>query len=369
VGKIQSIAQKISPYFRLCGSDGELHDARRDLFDNIGDCPQTDSGDRLVNRWILKAAHSLKRSSISYQLAATVIANLVLDCGRKVRTSEINRAVEKVYCRKNEGESPPILVGGKSTAKAAYDPAVLARIADDIEGDIDRHFLFELSPVRPDCVSPGWFLSNVFHAREKVAVLRTFHERRPACIWQQAAGDQGVPSLSYLQNDSPDVYFLANPIDGRRHTLDGTGQWSMRCAAATTDFRHAVLESDKAPPSLWLALLVQLPIPIVAIYTSGRRSIHALWKIGARTKEEFDEIVGPLKPRLTTLGADPAALTAVRLTRLPNCWRRSSGGFQKLLYLNPDPDATPLIEREFVRDRAELYQDLADSRAAEVENV
>jgi len=44
--------------------------------------------------------------------------------------------------------------------------------------------------------------------------------------------------------------------------------------------------------------------------------------------------------RLCTLGADPKALTAVRLSRLPQCMRGETGKLQELLYL--DPDATEL---------------------------
>lgn len=36
------------------------------------------------------------------------------------------------------------------------------------------------------------------------------------------------------------------------------------------------------------------------------------------------------------LGADPQALTAVRLTRLPGCWRGETNEIQRLLYFEPD---------------------------------
>jgi len=43
-----------------------------------------------------------------------------------------------------------------------------------------------------------------------------------------------------------------------------------------------------------------------------------------------------------TLGADPGALSAVRLTRLPQAMRGQR--LQRLLYLNPDPDGRPIVE-------------------------
>jgi hypothetical protein len=45
------------------------------------------------------------------------------------------------------------------------------------------------------------------------------------------------------------------------------------------------------------------------------------------------------------INADSGTLTAIRLTRLPNCFRASKHAWQELLYLNDQPDDTPLIER------------------------
>jgi hypothetical protein len=50
--------------------------------------------------------------------------------------------------------------------------------------------------------------------------------------------------------------------------------------------------------------------------------------------------MGPIKPVLVTLGADPGALTAVRLSRLPQAMRGER--CQRLLYLNPLPTAVPI---------------------------
>ena len=105
-----------------------------------------------------------------------------------------------------------------------------------------------------------------------------------------------------------------------------------------------MLESDVAKPSLWLAALAQLPLPIAAVYTSGGKSIHALIRMSAGSKAEFDSLTEEIKPALVTLGADSAAMTAVRLTRLPCCRREEEHTMQTLIYLNGDPDETPLCE-------------------------
>jgi len=53
------------------------------------------------------------------------------------------------------------------------------------------------------------------------------------------------------------------------------------------------------------------------ITDSGGISIHSLVRIDAVTKQEWDQKVTTIKPVLVALGADPGALTAIRLTRLP----------------------------------------------------
>lgn len=123
-----------------------------------------------------------------------------------------------------------------------------------------------------------------------------------------------------------------------------------------TDWRYLVLESDEAPPDLWLRAVVQLPLPIVAIYTSGGKSIHALARVDADSKPAWDALRDDLVPILCPLGADPAAMTAVRLTRLPGTIRHGSRGkdgkmkpfptpcLQRLLFLNPKASASPILD-------------------------
>jgi hypothetical protein len=116
-----------------------------------------------------------------------------------------------------------------------------------------------------------------------------------------------------------------------------------------------VLESDLAAPELWMRALVQLPLPIVAIYTSGGKSVHALVRVEASCKEEWDALRDDLVPILCPLGADAAAMTAVRLTRLPGMLRHgtrdkagavkaySAPRLQRLLWLNPRAPAVPIL--------------------------
>ena len=145
---------------------------------------------------------------------------------------------------------------------------------------------------------------------------------------------------------------------GNPNNRDRTGnvQLGRRHAACVTGWPYLVLESDEAPADLWLRALVQMPFPIVAAYTSGGRSVHALVRVNAGSKAEWDAVRDDLVPIVCPLGADGGALSAVRLSRLPGCLRhgkRDRDGtlqrherphMQRLVWLNPAARAAPMLD-------------------------
>jgi hypothetical protein len=162
------------------------------------------------------------------------------------------------------------------------------------------------------------------------------------------------------------VWILCNPVTGQfvpddKLNEDGTPHLTRRSWRTITAWRYLVLESDEAAPAQWLSALAQLPLPISAIYTSGGKSIHALVRLDARSKADWDAQAAQINPIVIPLGADPGAISGVRLTRLPCCERLGTddknGNYvrylqprlQKLLYLNPTPDSTPICELEVLR--------------------
>ena len=63
----------------------------------------------------------------------------------------------------------------------------------------------------------------------------------------------------------------------------------------------------------------------------------------ATSKADWDGRIGEIKAILITLGADRGALSAVRLSRLPQAMRGERE--QRLLYLNAQPDGTPILNQ------------------------
>lgn len=225
-------------------------------------------------------------------------------------------------------------------AKPEFAPEKLKAFAQRWRPYVDTAWLAERSAIVPFGSSGGLsaddYLWAVFREGEKVVVF-TNQQSQGQAMWPlqrpPAGGDEGV-------------WYLAQPVDGleyvnpRAKKDDGSPKLSRRSEESVTSWRHLVLESDEADARDWLGALVQLPLRIVAIYTSGGRSIHALVRIDAKSKGNWDGIVKQIRPVLVTLGADPKAMSAVRLTRLPGCRRGEK--LQKLLYLNPDPESAPI---------------------------
>jgi hypothetical protein len=224
-----------------------------------------------------------------------------------------------------------------------------------------RHWLWERSPKRPEAMNAYSFLAHLYRPGEIVQVFDAMESKVPAhSVRVSEPMDCRVPGTVQAGGQpGRGVWFLCNPVDGRWHDTgdkDEAGNPVLSCRnwQAVTTFRYAVLESDQAPADLWLAFIAQLPLRIAAIYTSGGRSIHCLLRLDAPSKEAWDEVIRPLKRPLKVLGADAACLSAVRLTRLPGCWRPEKGGFQKLLYLHPDPPEAKLVDLPVLRTRFEM---------------
>jgi hypothetical protein len=228
--------------------------------------------------------------------------------------------------------------------KPQFKPDVLKRVAkkaSDIKDVIG--FLAERSPVKVDCQDSASVLRHLYRrgSGEKV-ILFNVMESQGQFVWDADKSD--VTQNHHLPTGENGVWFLPQPVSGQflpNPRLDG--KLSRRSEEAITAWRYAVLESDEADADDWLRCLVQMPFRISSICESGGRSIHALVRLDAPSKVDWDKLIEPIKPVLVTLGADRGALTAVRLSRLPQAMRGEC--CQRLLYLNPQPSGVPIFQQ------------------------
>jgi len=267
--------------------------------------------------------------------------------------------------------APPQAV--KKPKRPPFDPAKLASFAARCPFPITAEWLAARSPVEipreQGTALALTFLSSIYQPGERVLIFTEFYSQGNF-LFDPARGSFRLgekPGIKAVPSALPDggregVWFLAAPVKGAwlpnlaNRAADGSPKMGRRHGDCCTSWRFLVLESDEAAPELWLRALVLLPLPITAIYTSGGRSIHALCRVDCETKAEFDSLRDDLIPILAPLGADPAAVTAVRLTRLPGTLRHGTRGkdgkvnpyasprLQRLLYLNPQATARAILD-------------------------
>lgn len=285
-------------------------------------------------------------------------------CGAEVE--EFNEKLRKAIWREENGGKPQTdSQYGKTAAAPKAKPAARPPINRELLAEFTRgvpavseEWLARRSPVDVSTVTPGDFLSAIFNMNERVLVFTTQYSQGDFIWWVGRGGfrlsqDRGIKAVpSDLPNGSADgVWYLVQPVTGNwavkrnvkwsedeegRKSRDVKGAYTRRSEENVTDWRHFVLESDVLAPEEWLRVLVSLDLAVVAAYTSGGRSIHAIVKMPVASKQIWDASRNVLRQVLCVLGADPAALSAVRLSRLPGCLRGNK--MQKLLFLSPDAD-------------------------------
>jgi hypothetical protein len=238
------------------------------------------------------------------------------------------------------------------TIKPTYQPSRLEALARRMDG-FSTADLSNRSPIRPDNRTPASFLHSLYQPGEHVLCFSEFVSQGQA-LWTRPPQGNTYNARELDRFIRPaegkGAWFLCNPIDGQWRTLDRlksennpTGR-TRRAEENLIAFRYLVIESDEAAPDLWLAALVQIPLAIVAVYSSGGKSIHSLVRVDAPDGANWREQQAKIAPALVTLGACPGSMTAVRLTRLPQCWREEKNRWQELYYLNPGADDTPIGE-------------------------
>lgn len=244
-----------------------------------------------------------------------------------------------------------------------FEQGKLETMAANVREVIDAAWLMARSPVPVTAgmrgIAPDFF-ETLYEAGEKVLVFTEFASQGQFGYHVGHGGwrigkTRGVkPVKSDLPLGAAEgVWYLCNPVCGEwriNHAnvnFKGEPKWGRRHGDCVTAWRYLVLESDVASPELWLKLLVQLPLRIAAIYTSGGKSLHALVRVDAASKAQWDAERNTLVALLAPLGADAAAMTAVRLTRLPGCLRGDR--LQELWYLDPKPQEQPIYQRRRLR--------------------
>jgi hypothetical protein len=290
-------------------------------------CPPDEPGADCINDWIYAAACTLKRSNVDRARAADMLRESMT---RKEKfPSEIERQVERAF---GVASFP-----SATTRKAdtyPFNPDLLIERASQIDFAVMPDWLRARSPNAVN-VTPTQFLDALFKPSECVMVMRSYSDA--GFPYQPRNADHAKRLERVLKYNERGAWFICNPTDGKGKKGENIADW-----------RYCLLESDEEDyAQCWLRMLVQEPLRIVSLVESGNTSIHALIRIDATCRAEFDSVTKSLAATYGPLGACVKSLiTDERLTRLANVTRGDNQKSQRLLYLNPNADLTPILHRE-----------------------
>lgn len=263
----------------------------------------------------------------------------------------------------------------KKVERADWAKVNLVAVAQFSEGvpELDFAWFRRRSPVDVATVATGDFLAAAFEPGDKVLIFTRYYSQGDFIFWHgrgffRLSEQEGVAAVpaSAPTTAMKGVWFMVQPVSGRweigERVKDGQVKMTRRSEVNVFGWRHFVLESDELAPELWLKVVAKLNIPIVALYTSGGRSIHALVRYPVGTKAQWDQVKATMQQIVCPLGADPGALSAVRLSRLPGCFRQGADDadrrylkykeprLQELIYLNPNPAFVSIFASAEVRE-------------------
>ena len=316
----------------------------RFLRELLCNCPQAGQG---VHQWLFKVARYLHRYHTPEEICAILQARTA-DCRRAIDPHEIVDAVSNSgACKwepngKTAGELRAEWLKNPTTRRVpVFDPDLALRTASRVPVDVTPEWLKDRSPVAVT-LPTQYFLEAIFGPQEKILVFNRYKSQ--GLLWP----GEVFLALFVKERWPEGAWFLCNPVDGETHFNPRTQKDSRRSEESVTSFRYAVLECDQEPKEkwfpIWLKILAGLPLPIVAITDSAGKSAHALVRGSCHSKQDWDRFKHDKLRPLVALGADDGALSAVRLTRLPGCFR--SDYRQELLYLNPSATGTPIIDMQ-----------------------
>lgn len=290
--------------------------------------------------------------------------------------TEFMRRLHHAIHQAERGDAPSARprygMGERAPQPPPQRPSLSMELAERVAGrcpvDVTEAMLIAASPIPIPANPTEWpalLIDTLYRPGERVLL---FTNSRSQGQYLRVAGEdtytlssrpgvRATPHATLPLTAPQGAWFLCAPVRGDwqpnpRNTDPATGQPRLgrRHGECCTRYPYAVLESDTIAPATWLKILAQLHDPVAAVYTSGGKSIHALIRVDCPTAEAFNARRRELIARLVPVGADPAAITPVRLTRLPGIIRAEKTApqnLQRLLYLNPyaRQGSSPIINR------------------------
>lgn len=292
-------------------------------------CPPAGSG---VHGWVMGTANLAARAGV---MAVEAVADITANMRRRPQpASEVLATVEKAY--REHGER--IALGNclrpvSMPSKPKPDPLTVAAFIERGAGRGEAD-LWEASPVRIDW-EPG--------ARDAVALLRALFLPGELVFCGDRYGntvrERDAWCERWEQGEAVPPFFIPNPLkpSGGKSS---SGKPSPRCDDAVAVLRYAVAEFDGMPVDAQVRFWLGWGLgPVSAVTHSAGKSVHALLRVDAADRAEWDaEVKRRLFDRyLVPWGCDSTCKNPSRLSRLAGACRPDKGGMiQRLLFVREE---------------------------------
>lgn len=286
----------------------------------LNPCPVSGQG---CHGWMFGAAHAL----VANQYDDEFIDNWITQhLDRAPQPREIADTVAKVRAEA-EGLIEP---QPKVSLKRDKDEGRLTALT--AEGPLSVEEFCQSSPVDPTTITTHAFLSALYGDRHNLIFIEQQSQGRT--VWNKSLPDAAVSAA--VTNNTEGAWIMVNPVTGAYKSIERLGKRSRRAEENLVAYEYVLIESDSVDMELWLRVLTKLDLPIVSVTTSGSKSAHALVRVNAKDRADYLEKAAEIADLVVPLGADPAAMSAVRLTRVPGCVRKDTGKAQELIWFNPE---------------------------------
>ncbi len=285
----------------------------------INPCPASGQG---CHSWMYGATHALVANSYDDQFIDQWITHYL---ERPPQPREIVDTVSKVRAEV-EGLIEP---KARVSLKREFDEEKLKALT--AEGPLPVEEFTKSSPASVE-ISTSEFLRQLYP--KQANIIFTDQQSQGKLVWSEGVDEKLVTSA--ITNNTQGAWIMVNPVNGKFLPIPRLGKKSQRAEENLVAYEYLLIESDSVEMELWLRVLTKLDLPIVAVTTSGSKSAHALVRVGQKDRDGYLLKASEIADLVVPLGADPAAMSAVRLTRVPGCVRKDTGKPQTLIYFNPE---------------------------------
>ena len=314
----------------------------------LNPCPAAGEG---CHGWIYKAAHRLLAAGYSDEdTEAWIDAYL----GRPAQPREISNTISKVRAEL-EGRVPQRKPVG---ARRPKNEEAIAEMLKDGPTSVEDFMASSPVDVASSKVDASEVLKALFPGEK--TILFVDHLSQGQLVWSAETPAEDVRRLG--KTNSEGAWFLLNPVTGEWAEREGAKP-TRRSEINTTAYRHVLIEADNVALGDWLTILRKVALPIVSVTLSGNASAHAIVRVEAANRDEWLAAANKLADIVVPLGADPNAITAVRLTCLPGVIRKDTAQEQKLIYFNPDAEKLAVSN---AGDSSEVSQKKISEKSSEI---